>query len=112
MQTTALIRRLPRLLVATNLSVVLALGIVMSAGAAAVAEPGHTSDAEQACTSDVMRLCSEFIPDSGRIVACLKQKRFMVSAACTTALTPKTASISGKKKKRRPLSARSSQSPG
>jgi hypothetical protein len=87
---------LPRLIAAIGLSLGLTLGLAMFAGIATAA-PGHTPEAEQACTPDVMRLCSEAIPDERRIVACLKKKRRLISVACTTAMTPK----SRKKKHRR-----------
>ena len=44
-------------------------------------------DAADRCTPDVMRLCSEFVPDADSIVACLKKKRHELSASCLTALT-------------------------
>jgi hypothetical protein len=47
----------------------------------------QSSDAADRCTSDVMRLCSEFVPDPDRIVACLKAKRRQLSPSCLSALT-------------------------
>src|SRR6187431_920701 len=35
----------------------------------------QSADAEARCTGDVMRLCSEFVPDADSIVVCLKAKR-------------------------------------
>src|SRR6201991_4797506 len=46
-------------------------------------------DAAERCTPDVMRLCSEFVPDADRIVKCLKVKRRQLSRSCLTALTSK-----------------------
>jgi hypothetical protein len=69
----------------------------------AIALPGATpaaaqaSDAADRCTPDVMRLCSEFIPDADRIVVCLKAKRRQLTPSCLTALQPS----GGKAKKRR-----------
>jgi hypothetical protein len=47
----------------------------------------QSSDAADRCTGDVMRLCSEFVPDPDRIVACLKVKRRQLSPSCLSALT-------------------------
>lgn len=48
----------------------------------------QTSDAADRCTPDVMRLCSEYIPDADRIVVCLKAKRRQLSPSCMSALAP------------------------
>jgi hypothetical protein len=42
----------------------------------------HSSEDEAACTPDVFKLCSEFIPNEKSIVACLEQKKRMLSPAC------------------------------
>jgi len=59
-------------------------------------------DAAERCTPDVMRLCSEFVPDADRIVKCLKVKRRQLSPSCASALQAKggskTASKSRKKR--------------
>ena len=56
----------------------------------------QASDAAERCTPDVMRLCSEFVPDAGRITACLKAKRRQLTPACASAMRPQ-----GGKHKRR-----------
>jgi hypothetical protein len=43
---------------------------------------GGTPEQQQACTPDVMRLCSAFIPDADRIVACLRYNEPNLSPAC------------------------------
>jgi hypothetical protein len=48
----------------------------------------QASDAADRCTPDVMRLCSEFVPDADRIVRCLKVKRGQLSPSCRSALQP------------------------
>ena len=58
-------------------------------------------DAADRCTPDVMRLCSEFVPDADRIVVCLKQKRRQLSPSCLTALQPAGSKSTGKSKKKR-----------
>jgi hypothetical protein len=41
-----------------------------------------------ACTPDVMRLCSDSIPDEARITKCMIQKRKQISAACMQVFKP------------------------
>jgi hypothetical protein len=45
----------------------------------------YTDEQVSACTPDVMRLCSDAIPDEGRITKCMIQKKRQVSAACMMA---------------------------
>lgn len=73
----------------------LSVTLLMGANPAAAQAP----DAADRCTPDVMRLCSEFIPDADRIVACLKSKRKQVSPSCMHALQPSGAAKSKKKRK-------------
>jgi hypothetical protein len=42
---------------------------------------------EQACTSDVMRLCQQFIPDRPRIGACLAKNKKQLSPECRSVMT-------------------------
>jgi hypothetical protein len=77
------------------------LTVLMVAGGAKPAA-AQAADAADRCTPDVMRLCSEFVPDADRIVKCLKVKRRQLSPSCATALQPpgsKSGSKKGKKKK-------------
>ena len=47
----------------------------------------EVSDAvRQACTPDAMRLCSEFIPDAGKVRTCMMRKRRELSEACVAAI--------------------------
>jgi hypothetical protein len=39
-------------------------------------------DQQRLCTGDVFRLCSSEIPNRGRIIACMHQKRAQLSAEC------------------------------
>ena len=48
----------------------------------------QSADAEERCTGDVMRLCSEFVPNVDLIVACLKAKRLQLTSSCHSALSP------------------------
>jgi hypothetical protein len=67
----------------TTRQLALAFAIAMS-GAALSASPGlaFSSEAQQMCTGDAMRLCSSEIPDVSRITACMMRKRSQVSAGC------------------------------
>jgi DNA-binding transcriptional LysR family regulator len=56
---------------------ILGLGLVLAPTATAKAQ-----DAQSACTPDVFRLCSRFIPNRGPIVACLIRSRAALSPAC------------------------------
>ncbi len=62
----------------------------------------QASDAADRCTPDVMRLCSEFIPDADRIVGCLKAKRKQLSPSCLGALTSGGGSKAKKRRSRKP----------
>jgi hypothetical protein len=42
----------------------------------------YTDEQVSACTPDVMRLCSDAIPDEGRITKCMIQKKKQISTAC------------------------------
>ncbi len=53
----------------------------------------YTQEDANACTPDAMRLCSNFIPDEGRIAQCLVQNKKQLSPACTQVFSrPRAAS--------------------
>lgn len=56
-------------------------------GASTLPERGSQAD-QDACTPDVFRLCSGFIPDEAKILACLEGKREQLSPECGKVLTP------------------------
>jgi len=58
-------------------------------------------DAADRCTPDVMRLCSEFVPDADRIVVCLKRKQRQLSPSCASALQPAASKSTGKSKSKK-----------
>ena len=64
------------------------LSLVIVIGGAAVATPALAQDyrgtweQQMACTPDVMRLCSDQIPDTNRIVACLRQNTALLGRSC------------------------------
>jgi hypothetical protein len=45
-----------------------------------------TLEQRMACTPDVLRLCSEFIPNADEIAACLREKNAELSDACRPAV--------------------------
>ena len=42
----------------------------------------YTDEQVRACTPDVIRLCSDAIPDEGRVTKCMMQKKKQISLAC------------------------------
>jgi hypothetical protein len=74
-------------------------GMAMTVGATP-ASAQRAINAEEACTPDVMRLCSEFIPDRGRITVCLKRKRYALSRDCRSVISPKGRKHRHKRKRR------------
>jgi hypothetical protein len=65
----------------------IALGVALSIGGfvaqgADAQEYRGTWEQQMACTPDVWRLCSDQIPDTNRIVACLQQNTPQLSSAC------------------------------
>ena len=65
-----------------------ALTLALSIGGIAAQTPAFaqeyqgTFEQRMACTPDVMRLCSSQIPDTNRIVACLRQNTELLSGGC------------------------------
>jgi hypothetical protein len=64
------------------LGMALAIGGLVVQGAASAEEYRGTLEQQMACTPDVWRLCSDQIPDTNRIVACLQQNTPQLSSAC------------------------------
>lgn len=64
------------------LGVALAVGGLVAPGAAFAQEYRGTMEQQMACTPDVWRLCSDRIPDTNRIVACLQQNTNLLSSGC------------------------------
>jgi hypothetical protein len=71
--------RAPRLVVIPVMS--LTCGIAMQQAALSQEDRG-TLQQQLACTPDVFRLCGEQIPDTNRIVACLRQNTPQLSDDC------------------------------
>jgi hypothetical protein len=65
------------------LSFAIAIGGGIAAQNPALSEEYRgTFEQQMVCTPDVMRLCSDQIPDVGRIVACLRQNTELLGNAC------------------------------
>ena len=62
----------------------LLLSAVALAAAALSASPGlaFSSEAQQMCTGDAMRLCGHEVPNIPRITACMARNRANVSPGC------------------------------
>ncbi len=64
------------------LGMALAIGGIVVQSAAFAEEYRGTMEQQMACTPDVWRLCSDQIPDVGRITACLRQNTPQLSSGC------------------------------
>ncbi len=69
------------------------LAPMFAAGAALAEDNRGTMDQQMACTPDVWRLCSAYIPDRDSIVACLKQNTPQLSGPCRAVFEPSTAQV-------------------
>jgi hypothetical protein len=61
----------------------LAAGIALL-GLAAMATPAaaQSNEGEMACQNDAYRLCDRFIPDRGKVAACLRKNKLRLSPDC------------------------------
>ena len=48
-------------------------------------EPTLRDKQQAACYDDAQRLCGTFVPDVGKVTACMKEKRAQVSPKCEAA---------------------------
>ena len=67
----------------------LAFGLLPMAGATQALAQAHDPKAAELCTPDVMRLCSEFVPDVDLITGCMQKNRRELSAACAAVFKPR-----------------------
>ena len=65
-------------------ALLLALGMI--SGPAFAQGPSQAD--QDACTPDVFKLCQDYIPDEGQIVACLQAKHAQLSPACEPVIFP------------------------
>jgi hypothetical protein len=62
------------------------LTALLSAMATPASSSPGTPEQRNACTPDVFRLCSAFIPNADEITICLREKNAVLSDACRAAL--------------------------
>jgi hypothetical protein len=58
-----------------------------------------SSEAQQMCSGDAMRLCSSEIPDIPRIRACMVQKKAQVSPGCRAVMDREHAAATASRKR-------------
>ena len=58
-----------------------------------------SSEAQQMCTGDAMRLCSSEIPDISRVRACMVQKKAQVSPGCRAVMDREHAAAAAARKR-------------
>ncbi|MDN3279058.1 hypothetical protein QWJ07_32675 [Frankia sp. RB7] len=58
-----------------------------------------SSEAQQMCSGDAMRLCSSEIPDIQRIRACMVQKKAQVSPGCRAVMDREAAAAASSRKR-------------
>jgi hypothetical protein len=64
------------------LTLALSIGGIAAQTPVFAQESQGTLEQRMACTPDVLRLCSDQIPDTNRIVACLQQNTELLSGGC------------------------------
>ena len=76
------------------------LAIIATAAITLTTTPGFafSQEAQQMCSGDAMRLCSNEIPDIPRITACMVRKRHQVSAGCRAVMDKEAAAASARKR--------------
>jgi hypothetical protein len=71
-------------------------GMGGGSGAQSTAIGQVSQSARQACTPDALRLCSDYIPDVGRITACMRAKSAQLSTPCRAAMNAEGAPLAGR----------------
>lgn len=74
---------------------VIAAGTALSLCTAAFASDRGSPEDQLACTPDVYRLCSSFVPDEDAIVACLNRNVRALTPACQKVMTRPAAPANG-----------------
>nr|WP_291866645.1 hypothetical protein [Bradyrhizobium sp.] len=67
------------------------------------ASMAYTPEQQQACSGDAMRLCSAYVPDVGRITACMRQNKSQLSPGCRAYFRPDPSSAATSVNAGRPL---------
>ena len=76
---------------AGSFKAVFAAGVMLTLGAFASPAAAQRSDemkggGQHACAGDAQRICSEFIPDRGKVASCLFKNKAQLSGACRAEL--------------------------
>ena len=61
---------------------IITLALSLTLSTACLADHSGSAEDQLACTPDVYRLCSQFIPDEDTIVSCLQRNKPQLSAGC------------------------------
>ena len=72
------------------------LGGMGGGGAQSGGSGQGSQSARQACTPDALRLCSDYIPDVGKITACMRAKSSQLSAPCRAAMNAEGGRLAGR----------------
>lgn len=77
--------------------------LIVAAAVAPSPALAQQSEAERACTSDAMSLCSDLISEGnrGRIAACLRRNRSSLSAECRAVMGGKSSKTAKRRVRRR-----------
>jgi hypothetical protein len=59
-----------------------AAGSILGLVFLAVPAAAQSNEGEMACQNDAYRLCEKFIPDRGKVAACLRKNRLRLSPDC------------------------------
>ena len=71
---------------------IITLACALTFSTACFAEHGGSAEDQLACTPDVYRLCSQYIPDEDTIVSCLQRNKPQLSTGCQAVFAkPQTA---------------------
>ncbi len=75
-----------------NKTAIITLACALTFSTASFADHSGSAEDQLACTPDVYRLCSQYIPDEDTIVSCLKRNKPQLSAGCQAVFSkPQTA---------------------
>ena len=85
----------------TRLQTIASLFAFAVTGLALQTSPGlaFSSEAQQMCSGDAMRLCSSEIPDIPRITACMVRNKSQVSPGCRTVMDREHAAATASRKR-------------
>jgi hypothetical protein len=74
--------------------VIIAVAAGLAADGPAFADENQgTPEQQMACTPDALRLCGQWIPDAGRITACLRQNTPQLSPPCRAVFEVSSTSV-------------------